>query len=437
MFDHQYLNKDEYLVAVEAPLSVRRERRLVKNNRKYPAYMQLVKRELSQLLSNQQQASGIRVFTTFSPYSQKVAENAVSQQLAELNGTEDHELQSAMLVTEIASGEIKAIVGDKQSGYAGFNRALNAQRPIGSLIKPVIYIAALERYQQYQLGTLLSDEAISFKTDNGEVWQPKNYDGEFSGKVSLLNSLVKSLNIPTVNLGLTIGLENIASMLHLLGYDEDITLRPSMLLGSINMSPYQVNQLYLPFANKGAQVQSHVVDKVVSAQGETLYFHQVEYQAFFSEQASYLLDYALTKVTQQGTAKSLVWRLKDATLAGKTGTTNDQRDSWFVGYDDKYLITTWVGRDDNKATEFTGSSGALTLFSAFMKSHGVINKRFIIPPDIELVDFEEETGFPVAIECNNTEKFPAINKGLAFKYSCNEQQATPKKKRSWFDKIFN
>ena len=148
-----------------------------------------------------------------------------------------------MVVTEYETGAVKALVGDKQSGYAGFNRALNAKRPIGSLIKPAIYLSALERFQQFQLGTLLADEAITFDLDDGEVWRPKNYDGEYRGQVSLFTSLVNSLNVPTINLGMKLGLNNIADMLHLLSYEDDITLRPSLLLGAINMTPYQVNQI--------------------------------------------------------------------------------------------------------------------------------------------------------------------------------------------------
>ncbi|GLX79020.1 penicillin-binding protein 1B [Thalassotalea insulae] len=436
MFEQEFLTKSEYVAAVESDLSVRQSRRLKPSKQKFPNYIQLVKRELSELLLPEEQASGIRVFTTFSPYSQQLAEHSVKQQLAKLAKSEQHQLQAAMLVTDRATGEIKALVGDKNSGYAGFNRALNAKRPIGSLIKPAIYLAALERYQEYQLGSLLDDKPISFEMDNGEVWQPKNYSGKFYGQVSLHDSLVKSLNIPTVNLGMAIGLEHIADLIHMLGYDEDIALRPSMLLGSINMSPYQVNQFYLPFANHGEFVKSHVVESIVSPQGETLYRYQNESIPYFSEQASYLTDYALTHVATEGTAKSLSWRLKNHTVAGKTGTTNDQRDSWFVGYDDQHLVTVWLGRDDNKATEFTGSSGALTLFADFISQFGVVDKAVKVPANIEAVSFEQATGYPLAVDCDNSIDFPAVNIGLAYQYSCSELSDKPKKERSWFERLF-
>ncbi|WP_286234534.1 penicillin-binding protein 1B [Thalassotalea sediminis] len=435
MFKQDYLTKAEYLAAIESDLSVRKSRRLIKNKQKFPAYLQLVKKELGTLLPPELQASGIRVFTSFSLHTQTLMEKKVNQQLESLAGDKAHELETAMIVTARKTGAVKGVVGGKESGYAGFNRALHAKRPIGSLIKPAIYLAALERYQDYQLATILDDKKISFEADNGDVWQPKNYDGKFRGQVSLLDSLVKSLNIPTVNLGMALGLESVAEVVHLLGYDSDITLRPSMLLGSINMSPYQVSQFYLPIVNQGYAVQSHAVEKIMSAQGETLYEFFAEPVPYFSEQATYLVDYALTKVATEGTAKSLSWRLKDKVLAGKTGTTNDQRDSWFVGYDKRHLITTWIGRDDNKQTNLTGSSGALVLFADFLNSYGAQSKDSTMPNDIEVLPFDSKTGLAMAVECQKNVHMPAIARGLTKQYSCLEPQPE-KKKKSWLERLF-
>ncbi|MDG1752726.1 MAG: penicillin-binding protein 1B [Thalassotalea sp.] len=436
MFNAEYMSKEAYLSALNTPLDIRQTRRLAQAKQKFPSYLQLVKKELSEMLSPALQESGIRVFTTFSVSEQIALEKTVDEQLNELAKKNEHDLQVAMIVTDIESGDIKALVGDKKSGYAGFNRALHAKRPIGSLIKPAIYLAALERFQKYQLGTLLDDKALSFDLNDGEIWRPKNYDGEYRGRVSIFTSLVKSLNIPTINIGMELGLENIADVIHLLGYSDDITLRPSLLLGSINMSPYQVNQFYLPIVNKGNFVQSHVVDSVISAQGETLYQHIVEQTPYFSAQASYLTDYMLIQVAQQGTAKSLTWRLKDKIVAGKTGTTNDQRDSWFVGYDAKQMVTTWLGRDDNQATNFTGSSGALTLYAHFMGHIGTVSKVNYRPTGVELVNFESKTGLALGIECPNSITYPAINEGLTLNFSCSEKVIKEKKKRSWFEKLF-
>ena len=438
MFKHEQLTKSEFISALQTSLNVRQKRKLNSNKKKFPAYLQLVKREIAQHVGTENQTEGMRVFTNFSIYSQQLLEQTVAEQLISLSKKSTHSLQAAMVVTEINSGEIKALVGGKKSGYAGFNRALNAKRPIGSLIKPAIYLAALERYEEFQLGSTLNDEAIRIVEDNGKVWQPNNYDGQYRGQVTLIDALVYSLNIPTVNLGIKVGLDNVADAMHLLGYPEDIVLRPSMLLGALNMSPYQVNQFYLPIANQGQHVKGHVLDKVVSAQGETLWQFRAINTAYFSQQASFLLDYALSKVTEVGTAKSLTWRLKNKTMAGKTGTTNEQRDSWFVGYDGQHLVTTWLGRDDNKPTDFTGSSGALVLFSDFMKKQGVTNKKSQLPSGVDIVGFEQLSGFANQIRCPSNRKYPAIIDGLSYRNYCSEEkQKVSPKKTNWFQNLFS
>jgi len=432
MFQNDSLSKHEYQQAIESPLSIRHARRLVKQ--KYPAYLQLVKRELTEHLSQYDQQSGIRVFTGFSHYRQLLLEQTVKEQLPKLdqdNGKS--QLQAAMVVTEIDSGEIQALVGDKESGYAGFNRALNAKRPIGSLIKPAIYLAALERHEQYNLATILEDKKLTVTTA-GEKWQPKNYDGKFRGQVSFIDGLVKSLNVPTVNLGMTLGLSNIADVIFVLGYQQDLIMRPSVLLGALNMSPFEVNQFYLPIANRGFTQQAHSVNQIISEQGDTLWSWNNINNQLFSSQASYLIDYALNDVTKRGTARSLSWRLKGAQLAGKTGTTNDQRDSWFVGYDNRHLVTTWLGRDDNKPTKHTGSSGALVLFSQYMKKQGIDNLAISVPEDIAIVSFETKTGNAIAGECaGDIISLPAITTNLNLLQECVQPVES---KSSWLEKLF-
>ena len=436
MYQNEQISQKAFEAAVESPLSVRKSRRLVQQ--KFPAYLQLVKKELAEKLSDFEQQAGVRVFTGFSIITQQNAEQTIKEKIADLEKlNKGQSLQVAMVVTDVESGEVSAVVGDKNSGYAGFNRALHAKRPIGSLVKPAIYLAALERYQQYNFATLLDDEPISLTSDNGLEWRPKNYNGKYEGKVSLLDALVRSLNVPTVNLGMQLGLENVADFFHILGYPDDIVTRPSMLLGSLNLSPIEVSQFYLPIANGGYKNNSHAINRIVSAQGETLWQFEHQTEQLFSEQGIYLIDYALSKVTKTGTAKSLTWRLNSAEIAGKTGTTNDQRDSWFVGYDNKSLVTTWLGRDDNKGTELTGSSGALVLFSHFMKKNGVVNKTRQVPENIKATNFEASSGNAVSVECDKMIVYPAITTGLLIEPHCLTRKTVKEAvKKSWLEKLF-
>jgi len=442
MFEQNALSVEEFQKALNYPLSIRKNRRF--KQQKYPAYMQLVKQELNLHFTPYQQKGGIRVFTGFSHLSQQMLEKTVANQLEQLEQKyQQKDLQAAMIVTDIASAEIRALVGDRQSGYAGFNRAISAKRPVGSLIKPAIYLAALERFEQFNFATLLADQPITLMSSTGmgdasnskhsQQWQPKNYDGKYRQQVPLIDGLVNSLNVPTVNLGMALGLKNVANAIHLLGYEEDIVMRPSLLLGAINMTPLQINQLYLTIANQGYAEKSHVINLISTNKGEVLWQFLNSSEQVISSNAAYLMDYALTQVTKTGTAKSLSWRLKNKQVAGKTGTSNDLRDSWFVGYDNSLLVTTWLGKDDNQPTKLTGSSGALLLFSDFIKKQGVDTKQRNKPDAIAMAVFEQQTGHAVAAQCDNTANYPAISAGIVMQESCLKKKVDD---RSWFEKLF-
>jgi penicillin-binding protein 1B len=438
MFEQNLLSIKEFEQTLNSPLSIRQHRRF--KTEKYPSFLQLVKRELNQHLSTYQQKMGIRVFTGFSHLSQQLLEESVTNQLAQLEKAHHQkDLQAAVIVTDIESAEIRALVGDRQSGFAGFNRALDAKRPVGSLIKPAIYLAALERFEQFNFASLLADKPITLRSDasdngQGKKWQPKNYDGKYRHQVPLIDGLVDSLNIPTVNLGMSLGLENVANAIHLLGFKEDIVTRPSILLGAINMSPLQINQMYLAFAKQGELEQVHAINKIVSSYGETLWQFDSVATKVISTNAAYLMDYALMQVAQTGTAKSLTWRLKNSKVAGKTGTSNDLRDSWFVGFDAKNLVTTWLGKDNNQTTGLTGSSGALLLFTDYIKKQGVVNKSINQPDAIAMTVFEAQTGHAVTSHCANTVTYPAISAGVSVSKGCLKERTD---EPSWLEKLFS
>ena len=431
MFEQHLIERQQFEFSIESPLNIRTKRRLVQQ--KFPGYMQLVKLELNERLPEFKSASGIRVFTGFSPIKQHMLEQTVESQLKALEQKHQHkQLQAAMLVTDITSGEINAVVGDRNSQLDGFNRVINAQRQIGSLIKPAVYLPAIERYEDYNFATLIEDEPIVLENGGGVEWRPKNYNGKFSGKVPLAEGLVQSLNVPTVNLGMSLGLGRVVQSLRMLGYDDDIVERPSMLLGALNMSPLEINQVYLTLANQGQFIHAHAVTKILSAKGETLWEYQQAPEPRVSKQAVYLMDYALNQVTRRGTAKSLTWRLKDKKVAGKTGTTNDLRDSWFIGFDDQQLVTTWIGFDDNRPTKLTGSSGALVLFADYMNKTGVKDLPLKAPDTIAMTTFDAKTGNAVDEQCVNMYNYPAIQTSLTY-YQCLDKVED---KRNWFEKLF-
>jgi penicillin-binding protein 1B len=232
---------------------------------------------------------------------------------------------------------------------------------------------------------------------------------------------------------MNLGLGSVAKAIKGLGFQGDVQLRPSFLLGAINMSPLEINQVYLTIANKGIYQKSHTITQILSSNNERLWEKERVEEPRITANAAYLLDYALTQVTQKGTAKSLTWRLNNKILAGKTGTSNDLRDSWFIGYDNKHLVTTWLGKDNNKPTGLTGSSGALPLFASFMQKQGVEDKHREKPPGISLTLFEQQTGNAVTDDCANTVLYPAVKAAVVISTECLEAKVD---KRSWFDKIF-
>lgn len=200
------------------------------------------------------------------------------------------------------------------------------------------------------------------------------------------------------------------------------------------MSPWQINQMYLPIAKQGNLLKAHAVNLIVSKNGATVWQFEEEAEQILSTNAAYLMNYALMEVTKSGTAKSLSWRIKDTELAGKTGTSNDLRDSWYIGYDDKHLVTTWLGKDNNASTGLTGSSGALVLFADYMRNQGVTNRTNVKPDAIALTLFEQQTGNAVTNECDETKTYPAISLGIHIETSCLKERED---NRSWFEKLFS
>ena len=217
------------------------------------------------------------------------------------------------------------------------------------------------------------------------------------------------------------------------GYPGDVQLVPSMLLGSTDMSAFEVNQWYNTLANNGIYNEALAINKVISGEGQVLWQRDNIVDARLSQQGAYLIDYALTKVATEGTAKSLSWRFPEKVLSGKTGTSNDLRDSWFVGYDQESVVTTWIGRDDNASTGLTGSSGALTLFANYLKKQGSHSRYDLMPEGVEFATFELATGNAVSDECAKVAKYPAITEGIFYSTECLEKKPEPP---SWLEKLF-
>lgn len=328
----------------------------------HPAFLDLVRRQLAQDYRPEALAAeGLSIFTTLEPEVQRDAELALSTVL------EKHpQLEGAVVVTRPATGEVMAVVGGRQAAYEGFDRALDAVRPIGSLIKPVVYLGAVDS-GRWSLASTAGNDALSVDLGGGRAWAPANYDGATSKPVPIVQALARSLNLPAVRVGLDIGVPAVADTLRGLGVQRPVPDQPSLLLGTVSMTPFEVAELYGVFASGGFRAPPRAVRDVLDHQGKPLQRYGLEIERVADPTSVAQVAQAMTQVFERGTASSARSAFPAGfKAAGKTGTTNDNRDAWFAGFTGDLLTVVWLGRDDNGPTGLTGSSGALRVWTKVM-----------------------------------------------------------------------
>ena len=412
MAEHGILNHDQHNAAKQQPLDVIPLGQHLKG--RFPAYIDKVRQELRQLVPDTSKLQqGLRVFTYLDPMAQQAAEQAMSARLSQLND----KIEGAMLVTDYQRGALKAIIGGRQMQYAGYNRALSARRQIGSIVKPVVYLGALQQPQQFHLGSVLQDSPMNLRSGS-RSWQPQNYDKKFRGPVPVVTALSQSLNIPTVRLGMQVGLPVLAGNLRKLGLERDVQLQPSSLLGAVELSPYEVAQLYQTMANKGLYLPLAAVSAITTQNGQVLHQRKALPEQRVAQEPLYLLQYALNQATQNGTAGALAQQFPRVRFAGKTGTSSDYRDSWFSGFDHETAIVVWLGRDDNQAIGLTGGSGALPVFSGYFAKMPPNSLFRAVPDKIRKQFISKLSGRVVAESCVNVLLLPVISVEMPLSNTC-------------------
>ncbi|WP_372059206.1 penicillin-binding protein 1B [Vibrio sp. 10N.261.51.F12] len=430
MMDQNLLTGREFEMAANRELDLQKNPQIASRQ---PAYFQQLKREMSQKLgSGIKGDAGVRIYTSLDPVSQDKLEKAIATRLPQLEKTSGKGLEAAAIAVDRNTGEIRAMVGGKRTGYSGFNRALNASRPIGSLVKPAVYLTALERPETFDLATTLDDAPLTLKGSKGNLWQPRNYDRKFRGDVPLYEALAKSLNVPTVRLGMSLGIKNVSDTLVRLGVDaSEIRPVPSMFLGALSLTPYQVAQMYQTLSNSGRQANLSALRSVVTVDGEVLYRSLPKATQKVPQQAAWLTTYAMKKGVEEGTGRYLNSKFASSALAGKTGTSNDTRDSWFVGVDGREVTTIWVGRDDNKSTKLTGSSGALRVYSDYLSAR--VPEKLILPwpKNISMIGFNKTTGGALQLDCGSDFQLPMWDESGKLKASCDNQP------KQWIKNLFD
>ncbi len=382
------------------------------SSNRVPAFMELLREQLRRDYQEKDlQSEGLRIFTTLDPQVQETLEKALTKQLARVEkqrALPANSLQGAGVVTSVA-GEVLAMAGDRDPQAAGFNRALNARRPVGSLLKPAVYLTALEQFSRYTLATPINDEALRREEPNGNVWEPQNYDHQFHGEVPLYQALIHSYNVATARLGLDLGIDRVIDTLQRLGLEQPMKPYPSLVLGAVDLSPWEVTGLYQTFASGGFRTPLRAIREVQAADGTSLQRYPLEVDAVVAPEPIYLLTVALQGVVREGTATGLAqWLSPDLHVAGKTGTTDDLRDSWFAGYSGDRLGVIWLGRDDNQPMGLTGASGAMQVWGDLF-AHIPARSLDPLPPEhVEWLWVDASSGLLSDESCSGAIPLPFI-----------------------------
>lgn len=329
-----------------------------------PYFLELAYQELLDL--KLPEGRGFKVLTSLSPNEQLAMEEGVKKQLpfVQKRSKSDSPIEVAAIRVHLPSHQVTSLIGGSHFRKAPYNRALRSQRQIGSIIKPFIYWQAFTTHRPWDQ---ISNTPFTWKFDNKE-WTPRNYDRTHSDQVYLYEALVKSLNIPAARLAQEVGLDSLRDTLFSAGFNRDIAKLPSMALGALEMTPLEVAQLYSTIGNMGRHKKISSLISVEDFDGQRLYTSSAEEgEQRLDPNVTATLISTLQLSPTIGTAQGLKYFINTENVAGKTGTTNDLKDSWFVGLTPTSLMVVWIGRDDNNATGLTGASGALPLWGAIQK----------------------------------------------------------------------
>lgn len=407
-FEQGYLPEWDYQKAIAAPLELAAGggAGLVS----HPAFIELVFEQLRKdYPAEELQREGLRIYTTLDPGRQATVEALLEQRLDALEPDTGAQLQAAAVMTDSLTGEITALVGGRRAPVMGFNRALLAQRPVGSLLKPAVYLTALMRQPEFTLASLLDDSPLTYDAPGAATWEPQNYDSEFHGQVPAWLALANSYNVAAARLGLEVGIDQVLQTLQRLGVKTAVKPFASTILGASEMTPLAVAQLYQTLAAGGFQLPLKAIREVMTPQGQPLQRYPIAGEQTLPEAEVYLINRALQLAVEEGTGRGLQSRLPPGLqAAGKTGTTDDYRDSWFAGFTGNQMAVVWVGSDDNAPIGLSGGAGALPIWADIIAATDPLPLRLAPPESIVFYDTDRTTGAVYSRRCGNAITLPFI-----------------------------
>lgn len=377
-------------------------------------YFDQIVKELKQNRISVTSKQQLIVKTPLNPWMQVTTTDKLYQQLKILRTTSKthrKNLQGATVILDPYSGGVKALAGGYNYQKSPFNRAVSANRQIGSLIKPFIYLVALggtDVVGKITQADIIADLPLIVRR-NGTTWRPANYDRKYKGNILVRSALTESRNIPAVHLGQKIGLENILPVVREIGISDQIKPYPSVFLGAVESTPLQMAGAYATIANGGSYFKPHFLTRVTRG-AKTIYQPPVP-KTIFSSSPCYVVTDMLSGVVTEGTARRSKQLGLQQIVAGKTGTTNNNYDSWFAGYTKNLVMVTWVGRDDNKSCRLTGATGALPVWIATLTAlTGKSAKQsFVVPPGVTFLDIDPITGKPASFFSTDAVKMAFVS----------------------------
>lgn len=335
-----------------------------------PYFIELVRQRVEERFgSSILYSGGLNIVTTIDDELQAYAEEAVANGIPAIEkrsaGRARAPLQAALLAIEPSTGRIRAMVGGRDFGKSQFNRSWQALRQPGSAFKPIIYAAALER--GFSPSDLLDDSPLLIQVDRRKTWSPENFTRTYQGAVTLRNALTQSLNVPTVRLLEKVGIDETIRYSRQLGIRSPLTRYLPLALGSSDVTLAELTSAFAVFANHGIRTAPVSILSISDSAGRVLYANDSVPQQVIRPETAYLITHLLKGVVERGTG----WKARELgrPVAGKTGTTNDYRDAWFIGYTPGLVAGVWVGYDDQTSIgpKETGSRVALPIWLAFMK----------------------------------------------------------------------
>jgi penicillin-binding protein 1B len=383
MLDQEKITRAEYEAAVISPLTTAR---FPKTSRSAPFFVDLVLKQLRETYPETQlKTEGLRVFTTLDTIMQRAAEQSLDGGLADLNKKYPYlrksptPLEGVVLTIQPGTGYVKALVGGRNYSKTQFNRAIQARRQPGSLFKPFVYATAMdpERGQQaFTAATVLDDSPISVRSGNA-VWQPQNYDLRFHGRVSVRDALAHSYNIPAVRAAIDAGVPNVIKTASTIGIESRLEPYPSVSLGSFEVTPLEIAYAYSAFANLGVKAEPISILAVATREGKLLESREVKMKRVAPASVCYVMNDMLKDVFNYGTAAKARSLGFDRAFAGKTGTTSNYRDAWFIGYSPRVLSLVWIGFDDGHSVRLAGGDACVPIWTSYM------NRVVELIPDID------------------------------------------------------